>query len=445
VVAALAGSLLVGFAAPARASSSGDGSQPLPGYTVDNPPLAPLRTAAGPTTVRQGVYRHAAYDFEVPPHWNGDLVMWAHPYQGQDPVLTLDAPEFGLRQLLADTGYAWAGSSYQLTGFDVGSGVTSEHDLAVYVSSLLAHRPKRIFIVGISMGGQVTARSIEQYPHFYAGALPMCGSLGDDRFFDYILDENLVAQDLAGLRAYPAPADYQSTVVPQLLDRLGLSGLTPGEQPTNPLGKQFEQVTVRQAGGARPGVDAAFSYWVNNGLFQLDLPDDGGPLVTNFMRLAQNLTTWYAPNHPVNVNATVQRVAPVDWRDRLSPTLTPIPRVLGRPDVPVLTLHDTGDLLVPLSMEQDYARRVAVHGRSNLLVQRVIRGANHCDFSPREVADAWQSLVHWVQAGPSARPAGDDVLNPAVLAPADYGCRFTDPSTYGDPNYPTRTLFPRCP
>lgn len=69
----------------------------------------------------------------------------------------------------------------------------------------------------------------------------------------------------------------------------------------------------------------------------------------------------------------------------------------------MLNLHDSGDLLVPLSMEQDYAREVAAHGRSNLLVQRVIRGADHCDFSPREVADAWQSLVHWERAGPSGR------------------------------------------
>ena len=50
------------------------------------------------------------------------------------------------------------------------------------------------------MGGYVIGRSLEQYPGFYAGALPMCGVLGDQTLFDFFLDYNLVAQDLAGVR-----------------------------------------------------------------------------------------------------------------------------------------------------------------------------------------------------------------------------------------------------
>lgn len=427
-----------------------DGSQPLPGYTVVNPPLPPLQTAYGPSRVYQGVYRHAGYDLEVPPRWNGELVMWAHPYFGNDPVLLLDPPEFGLRQLLLDQGYAWAASTFTTSGFAVGSGVTSTHDLARYAGQLLHRTPSRIYLTGISMGGQVVARSLEQYPHFYAGALPMCGTLGDVEVFDYVADLNLVAQDLAGVREYPVPADYQTRVVPQLLDRLGLSGLAPGEQPTNPLGRQFQAITVQRSGGERPGAGAAFSYWANNGLFLLDLPDDGGPLANNPMRVAHNLPTRYSPNALVDVNATVQRIAPVDKRNEVSAALTPVARVTGRPKVPVLTLHGIGDLLVPLSMEQIYAREVAAHHRSDLLVQRAIRSVDHCDFSPNEVADAWNSLIRWVRAeGPvaraAARPAGDDVLDPAVLAAPGFGCRFTDSSVYGDPSYPTRTLFPRCP
>jgi hypothetical protein len=211
------------------------------------------------------------------------------------------------------------------------------------------------------------------------------------------------------------------------------------------LGRQFQAITVQRSGGPRPGADAAVGYWAANGLFQLDLPDDGGPLITNPMRLAQNVLTRYTPNRPVDVNATVQRIVPADPADRLDPGLTEIPRVFGNPQVPVLSLHDVADLLVPLSQEQSYAREVTAHGQSDLLVQRVIRGADHCDFTPAEVAAAWTDLVHWVRTGPAARPAGDPVLEPRQLAAPDYGCRFTDPSGYGDPAYPSRTLFARCP
>src|SRR5688572_33257388 len=81
-------SMVVG-AAGAAPAVAGDvpGDQPLPGYTINNPPLAPVLVNGVATTVLQGVHRHAAYNIEVPPVWNGDLVMWAHGYRANTTVL----------------------------------------------------------------------------------------------------------------------------------------------------------------------------------------------------------------------------------------------------------------------------------------------------------------------------------------------------------------------
>jgi pimeloyl-ACP methyl ester carboxylesterase len=435
-VAVLAAATLSAVPASAAAVSS---DQPRPGFTIDNPPLAPLQTSSGPTTVLQGVHDHAGYDIEVPPHWNGDLVLWAHPFMGTAPVLSTDTPEFGLRQLLVDEGYAWAASTFADTGFAVGSGVETTHDLALLAARLLHREPNRRYVVGISMGGQVVARSLEQYPKFYSGAMPMCGSLGDDTLFDYIADVNLTAQALSDIRAYPTPSDYQSTVVPAIVAKLGLTA----DGPQTAAGRQYQSIVVHRSGGVRPGASEAFNFWVPNGLFQLDLADDGGSLTTNFMRLAQNAFTYYTPNSPIDVNRTVQRIVPQDLVTRLDPGLTSIPRVFGSPQVPVLSLHGIGDLLVPLSQEQTYAREVAAHGESNLLVQRAIREADHCEYSTVETAQGWHDLVNWVQSG--SKPGGDDVLNPQAVAAPTFGCRYTDPTAYGDPNYRTRVLYPRCP
>ena len=57
----------------------------------------------------------------------------------------------------------------------------------------------------------------------------------------------------------------------------------------------------------------------------------------------------------------------------MAPALGPIALVEGDPRVPVLSLHDLGDLFVPFSMEQYYAADVAANGQSDLLVQRAIR------------------------------------------------------------------------
>jgi hypothetical protein len=81
--ALLAGLLLAAgvIAAPAYADPPGD--QPLSGYAIENPPLEPLVVDAEPTQVLQGVYKNAAYDIEVPPEWNGELVTWGPWVPGQ--------------------------------------------------------------------------------------------------------------------------------------------------------------------------------------------------------------------------------------------------------------------------------------------------------------------------------------------------------------------------
>jgi pimeloyl-ACP methyl ester carboxylesterase len=408
---------------------------------VDNPPLAPVPVGGVPSTVRQGVHAHAAYDVEVPPHWNGDLVMWAHGYRGQGFVLTVDPPGYGLRQKLLDQGYAWAASSYYDNGYDIRAGVLSTHDLAELFGSTV-HRPHRTYIAGVSMGGHIIGRSVEQYPDFYAGALPMCGVLGDHDLFDFFLDYNVVAQDLAGVPAWPVPADYLTNAVPRIEVATGLAGLKPGgPDTTNDLGKQLRAITINRSGGPRPGAEAAFPVW-KDFLFGLAVPSGGTSLAQDPGQLATNLFTRYQPNAPVDVNRTVRRVPARDWRDRFNPRLTQVPVISGVPTAPVLSLHGLGDMFVPFSMEQDYAADVARHHRRHAVIQRAIRSAGHCEFSPTEVGTAWDDLTRWVRNG--IRPGGDDIADPRAVAAATFGCRFSDQAAYAAGSG-TRRLFAACP
>ncbi|MEU8300632.1 DUF6351 family protein [Micromonospora sp. NPDC048909] len=443
IAAAATLALVVGLAgaAPATAADRGSGdTQPLPGYTIENPPLAPLVVGGKPTVVRQGVHRHAGYIIEVPARWNGDLVMWAHGYRGQENVLTTETPGFGLRQRLLEQGYAWASSSYDRNGFNIRSGVLSTKDLADHFARAVK-RPHRTYLTGVSMGGYVTARSLEQYPGYYDGALPMCGVLGDQTLLDFFLDYNLVAQALAGVPAYPTPADYLTNAVPRIQAALGLAGLTPtGPDTTNGRGKQLRDITVNRSGGPRPGATAAFAVW-KDFLFSISVTSGGDSPAERPSQLSTNLFTRYAPNSPVDVNASVQRVAPENLRQRLLPTLTEVPRIAGQPTAPVLSLHGLGDLFVPFSMEQTYAADVARHGRSWLLVQRAIRSTQHCEFTPDEAGAAWDDLVSWVRTG--KRPAGDTVTDRAAVAATDYGCRFSDRAAY-TAGVGTRRLYPAC-
>jgi hypothetical protein len=90
----------------------------------------------------------------------------------------------------------------------------------------------------------------------------------------------------------------------------------------------------------------------------------------------------------------------------------------------MLTLHTLGDLYVPFHMEQEYARRVAANGASDLLVQRATRDFGHRAFTGPELVQTFVDLLEWVQTG--SKPAGDNVLDANVVANPDFGCTFTD-------------------
>ena len=220
------------------------------------------------------------------------------------------------------------------------------------------------------------------------------------------------------------------------------------QEPTNDLGKQWRDIVIERSGGPRPGTAAAFAFW-KNFLFGIttpaSVPTDDSTVAQFPGKISTNVLTRYKPNTPVDVNATVLRIQPEELLERLSPFLTQIPKIQGRPLVPVLTLHGLGDLFVPFSHERRYALDAALHLQSSKVVQRAIRTINHCEFSPNEAGTAWDDLVNWVVNG--AKPAGDNMLRDDVVADPNYGCTFSDPAAYWPHRRSTAPdrLYPACP
>jgi hypothetical protein len=405
---------IAGFAATASAN-------PPPPYFVDQTKL-PFSALPGMTTTRLwGVHGAAGYRIEVPAQWNGRLVLWAHGYRGNGLELTVD--NHPLRAFLVGNGYAWAASSYSRNGYDVATGVQDTHDLANLFNGLVGS-PTRTYITGASMGGHVTAASIEQYRNAYDGAMPICGVVGDYELFDFYLDYMLGAQVLAGLNAqFPAPADWSTAIVPQITSTLAAAwpaGLTLD-------GQHLKALTELRSGGDRPLFDVAWLSWAS---FLLGLPSTGdgtvprspGVVVDNTDAVYQFDTDPALSPDEQAFNDTIPRIAQ-DPQGRVPNGINNVPVIDGRVTVPVLTLHDLGDLFVPFLMEQVYAERAADNGRSNLLVQRAIRGVGHCDFTAAELVAGFTDLVKWVEDG--VHPDGDNVLDPAVVADPYYGCKFT--------------------
>ncbi|MEK8105811.1 hypothetical protein NKG94_12940 [Micromonospora sp. M12] len=223
--------LAVGLAGAAPASATDrdpTGGEPLPGYTIENPPLAPLVVGGTPTTVRQGVHRHAAYIIEVPARWNGDLVVWAHGYRGQGTVLSPEPPAFGLRERLLEQGTRGRRLvrperlQHPLRG-------AGHQDLADHFGRAV-RRPQHTYLAGVSMGGYVIGRSLEQYPVTTTGAADV-RVLGDQTLSTSTWTTTW-SRRRSPVPAYPTPADYLTNAVPRIQVALGLAGLTrPGRTP----------------------------------------------------------------------------------------------------------------------------------------------------------------------------------------------------------------------
>jgi pimeloyl-ACP methyl ester carboxylesterase len=414
-----------------------------PPWFVDESKL-PFDALPGTTTTRLwGVHNGAGFRIEVPSNWNGDLVLYAHGFRGSAPeALELTVSNPRIREYLITHGFAWAASSYSKNGYDVKQGVKDTHALGTRFRGLFGN-PRRTYITGHSMGGHVTGVAIEQYPQVYAGALPMCGVMGDSELFDFFLDFGVVAQALAGVPAeFPVPDDFMTNVVPVVKAALGPAF----PFALNAQGQALAAVTQNLTGGSRPLFDLAFLFW--NGLvpgdFLFGLHASGtGTLGVAPGNVSGNVDTVYqfdsdptlTPAERV-LNEVVLRVAE-DPQGRHPNGLADIPPVLGNIRIPVVSIHTIGDLFVPFSMEQIYARRVDAHGGSDLLVARAIRDVRHCGFLVQEEAAAFADLVKWVETG--AKPAGDDILDPTVVAHPNFGCTFTlapRPVPFGAPCLP---------
>ncbi|MCR6476036.1 alpha/beta hydrolase [Variovorax sp. ZS18.2.2] len=391
-----------------------------------------------------GMLGGAQYHVEVPANWNGQLVMWGHGYAGTGKELKVDDPS--IRRHLIQNGYAWAASSFSKNYYDLRVAVEDTNALALAFSQIAKANgrdlaaPSKLFISGGSFGGSLAATAVEDETYAtanhkvkYNGALPMCGALGDTELFDYFAGLQVTAQALAGLPKYPRAnwADIQAQVTSALFTQFSPLGIAP-----TPAGEKYASVIQNLSGGPRPLFDLAFTAggslmapWTV--AFVVDDIADGvlNKNVTDTTRFTYTIDG--DPAGSAALNASALKISAVPDANRLRRDgLRWIPKINGEFKVPVLTLHTLGDLFVPFSMEQIYNRRVAAKGNGQWLVQRAVRGISHCDFTQKEATEAFDALVKWERDG--VKPAGDDVVTPAVVADPAYGCTFTRPADMAD-------------
>jgi pimeloyl-ACP methyl ester carboxylesterase len=125
------------------------------------------------------------YRICMPPagQYNGILVVWAHGFQDagtavQIPEDQLCQADFCIHRLVNDLGFAFATNSYSKTGLAILQG---KEDLVDLVRIFAAEKgePRKVYLIGASEGGIITALSLEQHSDVYSAGVAACGPVGN--------------------------------------------------------------------------------------------------------------------------------------------------------------------------------------------------------------------------------------------------------------------------
>jgi pimeloyl-ACP methyl ester carboxylesterase len=376
-----------------------------PSLPRDHPAPADAQTAA---ISRRGTLGGAPYRIEAPADWRGGLVVFAHGIQrGPGPGAVTSPP---LANHIIGEGHAWAASGYRAREYRPDLAV---EDLVALRDLFLTEigRPRWTIIYGQSMGGHIVVASLELRPGLYQGGLAECGLVDGIGIADYLMAYTAAAELISGVPLLDAP---DKTGFARLLnERVVLALGTPGEYTAR--GRQFDSV-VKYLMGADPlGHDLPLRlqglrprYLLNMIHRQPDVEQEPMPGA----RAASTVHVRYRIDPGLGLteeelNARVRRLRPA--RGARTPGTDPVfAERTGRITVPLLTLHETGDAWVPLSLEQAYRRRTIAAGTEHRLVQRVVRAPSHCGFDGETREQAFNDLVAWIERG--VRPEGEDVL-----------------------------------
>ncbi len=398
------------------------GIHPVPCPTQEWEAADPAFDALPGAKAYFGTYDGGVYRTEIPEAWNGDLVLYAHGFVSSAGAQgsSLRVQNVPIREHLIRSGFAWTASSYRCNGYVPGIGLVDTMALVdLFTKSNDGRAPRRVYLAGTSMGGHVTLLGMQEFPTSFAGGLAMCPA--GPELFDYFAAVSAAAEVISGVQ-------FSRDTLQQ--DAARIAAIVGRPPDLTDKGRQLASVEIEISGGPRPfaveGLAARFlaNFGTSSGaLVGVDTPINRA-LTNAHIRYSIDAALGLTADE---LNRRVRRkAADPQMRNPDGPYEEVVP-FDGRLERPTLTMHGTGDLFVPVFLEQALRKAVAAAGTDRLLVQRLYRIGGHCQFSREEMIAAFDDLVKWTRDG--TRPDGDDVMGDL----SDAGRRFTSPLRPNDP------------
>jgi pimeloyl-ACP methyl ester carboxylesterase len=353
----------------------------------------------------------AVYQIEMPDEWNGRLVLYMHGFQGLAPEASVDPP--GIRSYLIRNGFAWGASSYSSTSLIPGR--AADETAALWDEFVERFgRPAYTYVTGHSMGGAASHIAAERYADRYDGVVALCGFAGQSAISEIIGDYFFAGAYVAGVTqeqfdSLPIDRVINELVRPALNEPAAhdewvhlLNSMTGGARAHDVEGFVREEATNWER--AQILLATGLSY---NAGREYALPSSAGVSTAEF-------------------NAGVLRKQPA--REEQLSNFNKGNEITGDLQIPMLTMHTTGDWQVPVNQQQILRQAVDDAGKGDLLVQRIVREPSHCAFLDSEWEQGLEDLIAWVERG--TKPEGEDVMTDDLR---QAGATFTRAPRLGSP------------
>jgi len=393
--------------------------------------IADTSRAQASLTTKTGTFSDGAtYRMQVPSNWNGTLFLYSHGYVvpgSPNPATDVGDPATGA--FLLANGFALAGSSYATTGWAIHEALTDQISVLDLFDSMFGH-PVATIAWGHSLGGIITAGLIQRNPKRFTAAQPMCGVLaGGVATWNTALDAEFAFKTLLDPPTLP---QLQLVNITNPATNLKIAEEILAAAQTTPQGRA--RIALASAFGDTPGWFTPLSPEPARNDFasqeqnqflwdsEVDFPfvfafraelefRAGGNVSWNNdidygiqLLLSPNLNEVWALYQEAGLSLfedieTLNRAARIKANPSAVQYLEQNIIFNGEINIPVLTMHTTGDGLVINENESAYRTIVDLAGNGNFLRQTFISRAGHCSFTPAETIAAVGTLLTRAETG----------------------------------------------
>ncbi len=327
------------------------------------------------------------------PPANFDLVIFAHGYvpinepmdKFVEQLILPDGTTIpGLTNVL---GFAFAATSYRKNGLAVKEGVEDVARLAAFFKANVG-APRHIYLIGASEGGLVTTLAVEKQSSLYTGGLALCGPIGNFRsqinywgdfrvLFDYFFPKYRIPFS-------PINIDVQNVwpnwnALSQAIGAAVAADQSATRQLLRTSGAPIDLLDPASAISTTLGILSYNVFATNEGQVEL-----GGQPFDNWFRL------YIGSNNDRLLNQSVQR-----FKANQSALLeiNANYQTSGRLSKPLVTMHTTGDPIVPYWHETMYNLKVLFSGSLLQHINIPVLRYGHCNFTSTEALVGFAILV----------------------------------------------------